>query len=1415
MAKVDPRLAALRRAVQSRNAVEKDTSTRKYDPAKQAEGYKTRMEASGVDVEKVTDKRNFIEKALNLKPDQNALFDIFEVINRPQQALFGAIESFQSEDDFGKGLVEGIAGNKDTNFGQILRNAGMSDEGIFGDVGADDILGFVGDVVLDPMDIPLFGASKMVKIGGKMVNYADEVAATAKSIDTLKDAIKSKEVAIEVAQANSKLEKIKATKALRDEAKKILKEMPASLKADQLNLASQEHAAEILRTMKRSRRNALQVAVSGTGTGIKKTLTFADGRVDAFLKKLDAVNAENLAIQSQKDLIKKTSEVFSYSTYYTDIKKGVRDIFDWTKKFRDQGIDLTGRAARVRGAQSNAEAASRALWDTLQEDLSMYRDDIFKHFKENGLYDEFLQEAMNGRTMDDLKAIYPKWTDEQIIEHITDTKLQQYVMLNREYGTKLFGTPADIKGLSHTMTLDAMLTDDSLLYNMGVTGEWKDIMEDYVKTYHKSWHDKYFPKDDMFKEYSSNGKVVTTFRFNEALNQGEAGEALTELRRELTRNKNLADLDKTAFKGLRNNYEKALYERQEMKEFFDNLESMKKAGVPLNDTDYLFVARDNPKYEEFITHKNKIKELHATQDKLKQELITLGTKSRTKTKIAQITREVKRITKESQDIGSMADAIRLTEGKNVVDLIKGKDSIITSTKARFKQAAEGQNFTKGMDTYVDFIEASGKARAKFDLPKYITPEQVEKVSKFSQSQGFANYMATVHNFMEDSVTTVNKHLGANYKFQDGFMTHVMTKEWMEAGVKKQVGKTDKSVFAASNFIGNSKTFGNRAYRESAFASNELVKGYIDHLIETGSVTNPETIASLKDAKNLKMFQDEANKSMADFLRKTPKQAGDAKMLYTVMNDVVLGSLKDDSIIRPVVFESGRKATTPRGYTQISKAALTEKLESMSDHINIHQVMPDGKTLKDGVQEWLKTVDADFLYIDNNINRLIGKIGDDKDASPFLKALDAINMVFKRNKLLSIGFPMRNVAGNMTNMYLAGMPIDDVMTYSARGRNVLKNGDALFKNATEEVIAGFTEAQMRDYETYLEFMSNGFSQVGNRIQDLGDDLKIRHRADRHKLDPRRVYDKVLEMNGKMNETQDAMYRMGAYIWAKDNMAKIYEMGFDTPEQFVRNALFDFTDLSDVEQSVLRKAIPFYTFTKKNLGFQMRNLMQNPQRYNSFMKAFDSTWDMMDLSAEEIDQYSVENFWIPIPMKDKDGKYYTIKSSLPIGDMGEWLSDPFRRLMSSMSPAIRAPFELATNTQTFSGMPISEFKGQKGFQIPELSRGAEYALGLTGLDVPTAVVADAGRAISNVAKGNVSSVGQFADEAFGRGLVNKKDPAKIAERKAYDELDNLETLMRYYKQEGMHIKTMAEINIKTQKNNTQAIINNLRAIQKRGY
>ena len=137
--------------------------------------YSARLAASGVDPNEALDKRNWLEKALNLRQDQNFLFDIFEILNRPQQALFTGWKELQEGGNFLEGVKQGITGEKETQFKDILKNYGMEDRE--GKLDLSDVLGFAGDVFLDPMNLPVIPG---LKAGGKLASLDDALGMAAK-----------------------------------------------------------------------------------------------------------------------------------------------------------------------------------------------------------------------------------------------------------------------------------------------------------------------------------------------------------------------------------------------------------------------------------------------------------------------------------------------------------------------------------------------------------------------------------------------------------------------------------------------------------------------------------------------------------------------------------------------------------------------------------------------------------------------------------------------------------------------------------------------------------------------------------------------------------------------------------------------------------------------------------------------------------------------------------------------------------------------------------------------------------------------------------------------------------------------------------------------------------------------------------
>lgn len=1094
---------------------------RKYDPRRQVEGLKKRLDASGIDSEKVTDNRNFIEKALNLTPDQNALFDLFELLDRPQRALFGAIHALQKGEDVGEAIIAGLTRKDGTavTFKDILHEAGMEDsEGSFG---LDDIVGFAGEIFLDPMNLPIIP----VKGGGELAEAAAK-------------GLKEANTALEIAQKTGDAAKIaKAAKDVADAKKAV------------------DIAANTTRFISGS-----DVVMGGLKRGFKGAAKLTDKGITALLEKIDAISANSA--EAAKAL-GKTKEALELANSYNNFKQGMVKIFDAAKALP---AGIWERARRVTGAENLAEAQL-----------------------------EILNSKMN--------------------QEIT------------EAARKLGVTPEELG---------------------------KDIQSAIEMKFYR-------PKGTLFEAVKNPKQPL-----NEAMLK-----QITPL--------------------------------------------MKDAGIKVSDV-YTRVTLDNG-VEAFVV---KNKEMHNV-------------------------------------------FVKYLEGNEHVLRNVVKPEIIKGDKASKALLKE----------YEKKLELSKALFSEIDMPRFYSKAEIDRINNLYDSNDiFRNIVDRSMELQKSMLETLDAAFdalteGYGTKFAtatpEGFVRHATTQEYRD--IPRQV-KPYYDEFAGSRLRGNVDTFTGRTYPMSAEEANMIARAHIDTALKYGDLSAGAK-EFWRNQSNIKMFEETIQKSTADFIAVAPRFSKDVKMLDEVL---AKGFISDPNIIRPL----GVGEKIPRGYTRVTKTDLSNKLKGMSKYVENPDVMLSAlKNLPDSPE----------LLIDNNVFEMIGRLGEPKEANIVVRVLDAINNLFKKNKLLSPGFQMRNFAGNLSNMYLAGVPINDILPNFAKADKILRKGEELLmKETLGEVISS---ADKKILDLYKEFIQNGFHKTSGKLWEIPEEILKKSPEKEH------IFREIQKLNNAANEAIDKRFRLALLMYAKENPDIYRKVGIESPAAFVRYVLFDPEDLSAVERNTLRKIIPFYTFAKKNLAFQLKNFTDNPVRYRRLQKAISSLWDIEGIDVKDIESYKRENFWIPIPGLSKDGKYVALKTNLPLGDLAEFADSPLRRVVSSLSPAIRAPFELTANRQMFTNLPIQEFKGQKGYIIPELTRRQEYLLSQTGLDVPVATGADIIRGIRNLAKNQIESPFDFIDQTVGRSLFSTGDVEKAAIARAYDEIRRIEGLMKYYKQEGIDIKTIRDI------------------------
>lgn len=140
------------------------------------------------------------------------------------------------------------------------------------------------------------------------------------------------------------------------------------------------------------------------------------------------------------------------------------------------------------------------------------------------------------------------------------------------------------------------------------------------------------------------------------------------------------------------------------------------------------------------------------------------------------------------------------------------------------------------------------------------------------------------------------------------------------------------------------------------------------------------------------------------------------------------------------------------------------------------------------------------------------------------------------------------------------------------------------------------------------------------------------------------------------------------------------------------LFDYNNMTNFERNVMRRLLPFYSYTRKNLEMQARGLLQTPGRTASIAQGLNTLGEVISgsnqLSQQEQDALPD---WIKSGINiltAKNGENVTILSSL-----GTPLEQPFQalqanQLLGSLSPLIRVPVEQMSGYSFYQGKPLSE-------------------------------------------------------------------------------------------------------------------------------
>ncbi len=685
-----------------------------------------------------------------------------------------------------------------------------------------------------------------------------------------------------------------------------------------------------------------------------------------------------------------------------------------------------------------------------------------------------------------------------------------------------------------------------------------------------------------------------------------------------------------------------------------------------------------------------------------------------------------------------------------------------------------------------------------DLTAYYNENAPELVEAFN------NFYTDANEFISQNFSSMGE-LGGKFSLKnaEGYSKHKLNDNYVK-NLQKLVTEYGADPSILDNQIvreglggTGSKTLNARKYNMSAAEANLLKKQ------ELMSIPGLSDDAKKFIETDVDLFDTMATAGVQEYINNMPKYAKNTQMIDEILikqgfgdieqinklNDLIKNSVGEDKVkaqnalnelLDNSPFRVVNEGKTPYGFKKLdgeTKEYLVNYLKSTGNKTGNKELVKMANQLKN----------LDNMAVDPTVLTIIKVSTDNVKKNEFLKMYDGLLNVFKGAKTFSITNQMNNITGNISNMMMSGMSAKDIAEYVSRAFS-----DIYGKGGYEEILKkGITDiSQLSDKERKIFERLQMFENSVSLLDDaaLAEKYDIGEIASKIKGDTTGEKAKyILSSMARLNGAEDRIFKYALFLKGMDDPSFLANLGIDVTgdiskasAEAVGKVLFDPRDLTDFENKVMKRLIPFYTFTKKNLAFQVHNIGKNASNYSRLIKTYNSLTS--DEGFDNAPDYLKENMYIPIPTIDKDGNYKFIRAQLPFGDLISTVDDPWGTLVNASTPLIKTPYELATGIDTFTGREIESFPGEKSKQLPFIPKKTENLLGdLTGLDVPLKLG-------YNLLKN--SENGGFGQNILDTVTISGNvDTDKL--NRQYDEINELKTMMKQYQQEGYEFSTMNEL------------------------
>jgi hypothetical protein len=260
-----------------------------------------------------------------------------------------------------------------------------------------------------------------------------------------------------------------------------------------------------------------------------------------------------------------------------------------------------------------------------------------------------------------------------------------------------------------------------------------------------------------------------------------------------------------------------------------------------------------------------------------------------------------------------------------------------------------------------------------------------------------------------------------------------------------------------------------------------------------------------------------------------------------------------------------------------------------------------------------------------------------------------------------GYGMRNTLSDFWNMYLAGVPMAQSIRFGGKAAAIMRAA----KHGDEKALRELNQAY--DAGVLSGLFAGDVQQVTDMLEHAG--------SKRALVKNKRFIALTSKVTQDINRNRENWGRLTHYLYRRHNGASVEEAA-----EWVRKAHFDYEELTPFEQEKLKLVAPFYTWSRKNIPYQIESMVKAPGR----MAAFPKFAMEMDAAAggsegETIPEYMQRGMFLKMP----GGKYAA--PMIGVTDLMR-ATNPVEGAKSLLTPAVKVPMELLMNRNMLTGGEI---------------------------------------------------------------------------------------------------------------------------------